>query len=488
MPDVNASGSPEEKPSSSIVAARRLVKTARMDGTGLKLHFWCYKKINPIYAEKMHNKRVNIVLAGLLMLVEFRVENFRSLHNEQVLSLVASKDKTLRDTHTITTGVNATPALLRSAVIYGANASGKSNLIKALQYMRGVVIESATVIQPGQAFGVQPFRLNNDAVQQPTEFEVTFLLDQVRYQYGFAMTTHRIVKEYLLVYRAFKPQRWFERHFDADTGKDVYEFGPGLKGPKNVWEGATRANSLFLSMAVQLNSEPLRPVFDWFLNRLVIFNEISPLAPHVSMHMLREDDRRKAICDFLARADISIADIEVVTSKKPGHVVHFDLATGASEVRNEEVEENQLRFHHVTESGTAVFGLNDESSGTRNLLFLAGPVLDIVNKGLTLVIDELDSSLHTLLVRELVRLFHRPDVNTQGAQLIFTTHDTALLDAHGLFRRDQVWFVEKKKDQSSELFGLLDFSPRKHEALERGYLQGRYGGVPVLDQMRGVSS
>ena len=129
-----------------------------------------------------------------------------------------------------------------------------------------------------------------------------------------------------------------------------------------------------------------------------------------------------------------------------------------------------------------MFDLQDESNGTRNLLFLAGPVLDILKKGQTLVIDELDTSLHTLLVRELVRLFHRPDINAEGAQLLFTTHNTSLLDAPDLFRRDQVWFVEKNKDQSSTLVSLHEFSPRKNEALERGYLMGRYGGIPFLDQ------
>jgi len=420
------------------------------------------------------------------MLVEFRVKNFRSLRDEQVLSLVASKDKTLQVTHTLSTGMKAAPTLLRSAVIYGANASGKSNLIKALQYMRGVVLESASVIQPGQTFSVQPFRLDTESASQPTEFEVTFLLDGVRYQYGFALTTQRIVSEHLLVYKAFKPQRWFERHFDAAAGKDVYDFGLGLKGPKNVWEGATRPNALFLSMAVQLNSEALRPVFDWFAGTLVIFNEQTRLNPQISIQRLKQAEGRKEICDFLSAADVSIADIDVVTRKVPGQAVHFDLMAGKTEVRAEEMEEHQLRFHHVTENGKAVFELADESNGTRNLLFLSSPVLDILSKGLTLVIDELDTSLHTLLVRELVRLFHRPETNTGGAQLIFTTHDTSLLDAPDLFRRDQVWFTEKDRDQASALVPLSEFSPRKNEALERGYLMGRYGGIPFLSHTLGL--
>lgn len=414
------------------------------------------------------------------MLVEFRTQNFRSLREEQVLSLVASPDKSLLDTHALDTGLKAAPHVLKSAVVYGANASGKSNLIKALQYMRDVVLMSAT-LQPGQAFArLQPFRLDAVSASQPTAFEVTFILDGVRYQYGFAMNAQRIVSEQLLVYKAFKPQRWFERHFDAESGKDVYEFGPGLKGAKTLWEGATRPNALFLSMAVQLNSEALRPVYDWFAHRLVILNEHAPLSPQFSLEMLKLEAQRKAIGEFLRAADISIADVEVATKQATVHSIRFDLATGKREEETGEQTVDEVRFHYLTEHGQAVFDLADESSGTRNLLFLAGPVLDILSNGQTLVVDELDTSLHTLLVQALVRLFHRPEANTGGAQLVFTTHDTSLLDAYGLFRRDQVWFVEKRPDQSSSLYPLLDFSPRKNEALERGYLQGRYGALPLL--------
>ena len=420
------------------------------------------------------------------MLIEFRVKNFRSLRDEQVLSLVASTDKTLMESHAIETDLKAVPALLRSAVVYGANASGKSNLIKAMQFMRGVVMESATIVQPGQTFNLQPFRLDKESLIQPPELEITFMLQGVRYQYGFSLTNRRIMSEYLLVYKAFKPQRWFDRYVDSQTGKDVYEFGAGLKGSKSVWEGATRDNALFLSMAVQLNSEQLRPLFDWFQQHLVIINEVAPLAPQFSVHMLQQQTQRKAICDFLTAADISIADIDVVTHKSTGQVVRFDIAVGQTEVRTEEIEESQLRFHHVTEQGKAIFDLADESNGTRNLLFLAGPILDILNKGLTLVIDELDTSLHTLLVRELVRLFHQINANQHGAQLIFTTHDTSLLDARDLFRRDQIWLVEKDQDQASSLVSLSEFSPRKNEAFERVYLMGRYVVVRFLECHLGV--
>lgn len=419
------------------------------------------------------------------MLLDFRVKNFRSLRDEQVFSLIAAKDKTLHDRNTMPTGVRAAPSVLRSAVIYGPNAGGKSNLIKALQYMRAVVVESATAMQPGQTFSVQPFRLDAGSAERPTEFEMTFLLDGTRYQYGFSLTPQRVTSEFLLVYKAFKPQQWFERHYDPQTAKDHYEFGPGLKGQKSVWEAATRSNALFLSMAVQLNSEQLQPVFDWFLNRLVIFNEVTPLGPQRSIDMLRNPEGKQAISRFLANADISIADIDVVTRKVPGQTVHFDLGgktEGKTEVKPEEIEANELRFHHVTEKGNAVFGMADESNGTRILLSVAGPILDILDRGLTLAVDELDTSLHTLLVRRMVEMFHDPGLNAKGAQLIFTTHDTSLLDAD-IFRRDQIWFVEKDREQASTLFALAEFGPRKNEALERGYLMGRYGALPFLGDL-----
>ncbi len=418
------------------------------------------------------------------MLLDFHVKNFHSLRDEQTLSLVATKDEAYKDINTMASGIRAAPSLLHSVVIYGPNASGKSNLIKALQYMRGVVAESASMIQPGQSFSVQPFRLDTKSSGQPTEFEITFIIDDVRYQYGFALTSKRITNEHLLVYKTFKPQMWFERTYSPDTDKDCYEFGPSFKGQKSLWETATRPNALFLSMAVQLNSEQLQPVFDWFINHLVIFNDITPLNRDISMQMLQRPDGKKAICDFLSSADISIADIDLVSRKVSGQKFHFDLAAGKTKVSNEEMEENELRFHHTTDNGKAVFGLADESNGTRNLLFLAGPVLEILDKGLTLIVDELDTSLHPLLVRRLVRLFHNSTLNPNGAQLIFTTHDTSLLDSD-IFRRDQIWFVEKDSDQISKLYALIEFSPRKNEALERGYLMGRYGALPFFEQRDG---
>jgi len=413
------------------------------------------------------------------MLVDFQITNFRSFKGEQSFSLIATKDKTLADLNTISTEIKSLPSLLRSAVIYGANASGKSNFIKALQYMRGVIIESAS-LNPNQTYNIRPFRLDKVSSKLPIKFEITFIIKAVRYQYSFALNSQRILHEYLLVYKSFKPQKWFNRYYDEDKNEDIYEFGPSLKGQKSLWEEATRPNALFLSMAVQLNSQQLRPIFDWFSEKLIIFNSLSPLSVNDSLEMLHNPGEKKEICDFLKAADISIADIQIQNKKIIGKTIHFDLIGEKSEVKEEEQEVAELQFHHITEKGEAFLDLQDESDGTQRLLFMTGPVLKILKQGKIFIVDELDNSLHPLIVRRLIELFNNPIFNQEGAQIIFSTHDVSLLD-NELFRRDQIWFVEKNNDQESSIYPLSDFSPRKSEAIAKGYLMGRYGALPLLN-------
>ncbi len=429
------------------------------------------------------------------MLIEFRVKNFKSIRDEQVLSLVASSDKTLEHTHIFETGIPAAPRLVRSAVIYGANASGKSTVVRALQYMQILVTQSSKLAPEAQFKSLQSFRLDETTVNEPSEFEVTFVVNGTRFQYGFAVNSTRVVSEHLLVYKASKPQKWFERFYDSEVEKYTYSFSASLKGPKHIWEGATRKNTLFLSMASLLNSAQIAPIFNWFANNLAVSNELAPMNPAATVRELKQPDRRKAIITFLNAADTSIVDVAVVRKLEAGVKFSFQMKNGNVEPTRDDIqieavdnaEIDHIQFHHVTDAGKAVFEMADESSGTRNLLFLAAPILNILQSGITLIVDELDTSLHPLLVRHLVALFHRPDINTGGAQLIFTTHDTSLLDANDLFRRDQIWFVEKDRDQASSLYSLSDFSPRKNEALERGYLQGRYGAVPFFEQAPGAA-
>lgn len=414
------------------------------------------------------------------MLIEFQVTNYRSLRDEQTLSMVASStDDTFVEQNTMESHINAAPLLLCSAAIYGTNAAGKSNLFKALQYMRGVVLESASVMQPQQAFSIQPFLLDDDTVNKPTSFEISFIIDRIRYQYGFSLTPQRVVNEYLMVYKTRKPQEWFHRYLDPKTQEDRYNFGGGFSGQKELWKRATRPNSLFLSMAVQLNSEQLKPIYDWFANQLMIYNDVNPLNAWSSISMLRNDQEKNKICDFLISADIRLTDISVETKKVKAKTVNFDMLGDKTEILNEEKEVYELYVHHSTDKGSSTFSLNQESIGTQRLLFLTGPVLQALSQGSVLVIDEFESSLHPLLAKRLIELFHS-EKNTKGAQLIFTTHNTSLLNKN-IFRRDQVWFIDKNSEEASKLYPLTDFSPRKEDIFESRYLSGRYGAVPFFD-------
>lgn len=416
------------------------------------------------------------------MIVEFRVKNFRSFRDEAVLNLVASRDRTNEKSNVRETGNKSVPRVLRTAGIYGANAGGKSNLVRALQLLRGIVKDSAS-LRADQAINVQPFRLDSMTEEAPIEYEITFLLDKVRYQFGFALRPERILSEWLIVYKTTQPATWYERRFNKNTERYDYKFSAHLLGAKSVWSDATRDNALFLSMAVQLNSEQLLPIFRFLTQRLVVFeNGSGPAADYTISHIAQNN--ANSVREFLSAADISITDIKLRKQQAFVGGVKIDIATGQLEAASPEAREITVAtFEHRARKGSAVFEFQDESEGTQKLFALAGPIFEILKRGQILIVDELDRSLHALLVRQLISMFQNPDLNQNGAQLVFTTHDTSLLDGE-LLRRDQIWFAEKDEDQASRLYPLSDFSPRKGEALERGYLSGRYGGVPILRRLR----
>ncbi|MEQ1713048.1 MAG: ATP-binding protein [Hyphomicrobium sp.] len=412
------------------------------------------------------------------MLLEYRVSNYRSFGDESGLSLVASGDKSKADTNTVAVGGSGSDRALRAAVLYGANASGKSNLVRGMLLMQLLVLNSFQQ-KPDQPLEYQPFMLDTSKRQKPIMFEVTVVIDGVRHQYGFEFTKERITSEWLLVYKKAKPQKWIERDYDPETGKDTIKFGTSVQGQRAVWEEATRPNALALSTAVQLNSEALKPLYQWFAEAFVIVREGGFEGGSFTTQSLGDGAEREAIGELMRNADVGIASVSYTERQGFRREVVVDMQTGEAKTG---VHEGLLRvpqFVHKAGEHAATFELDDESEGTRKLYGLAGPIRDILRTGKTLVIDELDRSLHPLIVRKIVEAFQSGASNPSGAQLIFTTHDTSLLDG-GLLRRDQVWFVEKNAMQESDLVPLLEFSPRKGEALERGYLEGRYGGIPVL--------
>lgn len=423
------------------------------------------------------------------MFIEFNVTNYRSIRDTQTISMAASKYYSeLDETNCFESGIKGLPKILRSAVIYGPNAAGKSNLFRALHFMQNFILKSHAM-QEGQAINAVPFALDALSRTAPSEFEIFFLQDNVRYQYGFAVNTIRVTKEWLLAFPGGKAQRWYEREYDVNTNSDKWYFGSKFTGRRQLWQEATRKNALFLSTAIQLNNEQLKPVFSWFQNQLLTILPGAPINLKFSIDQCESEEGKLRIMDFMNSADIGIAGIEIKKIPLPlkQEMLPLEMPQQIKEKLLLEMQSRKfsdIQFLHITDAGESVpFGFSDESDGTKRLFAFAGPWLDLLANGRILFVDELSTSLHPLMVRFLIGLIQNPEINRRNAQMIFTTHDTSVLDTD-IFRRDQVWFVEKDGAQSSKLYPLSDFKPRQGEALEKGYLKGRYGALPFIGELR----
>ncbi|MFM8246489.1 MAG: AAA family ATPase [Burkholderiaceae bacterium] len=402
------------------------------------------------------------------------------------MSLAASNDSEHAGSHCIETRSPGAKRLLRSAVTYGANASGKSNLILALTTMQRLVVNSTRLLESEFREQFTPFLLDAESREQPTRFEVTLVIGDCRYQYGFSFDAGRVCGEWLLVYRLAKAQRWFEYHLNADTGQTDWEpfsvhFKGERKGQRELWKASTAARSLFLTQAAQSNSHQLQPLFDWFANSLAIFPAQTPFNLTPTYQRLDDPHYKQWVLRLLNAADIHISDIRV----EKRQLAQFEFNTDSSvltETPETDSEYPIVQFKHEFDGGHQQwFDTRFESFGTLRLLGYATPLLDALEHGKLIVVDEFDTSLHPLLTRFILKILHSPQWSSKGAQMWITTHDTSLLDPY-LLRRDQIWFVEKNKQQSTELYALLEFRPRKNEAFERGYLQGRYGAIPFLNE------
>ena len=421
------------------------------------------------------------------MLIEFSVANFRSIKDEVRLSLVAGPGKELRETHVMTPelneGVRSIP-LLRSAAVYGANAAGKTNLLRALQAMRHMVARSSRDL--GE-LPVTPFRFDPDCEARPTTFEVMCFAEGVRYQYGFSATRTAVTGEWLYAWPRGRAQLWFDRQ-GARTDGDSFKFGDRLAGDKEVWRRATRPDALFLSTAVALNSIQLRPVFDWFTGNLHVAG-VGGWANVFSLEYCR-DGRKADLLEFLRTADLAISGLRIVEQELAPEMIPVDMPPMLkAEMKKRPVGAKvvDLRLMHDAKDGQPVeLKLDEESGGTQKVFALAGPWLDTLENGHVIIFDELHDNLHPSLVRFLVERFHDPNVNAKGAQLVFSTHDTSILN-QDVFRRDQIWFCERNARQETGLFPLSDFRLRKEvDNLERSYLAGRYGAVPHFRHIRPI--
>lgn len=430
------------------------------------------------------------------VLLEFSAENFRSLRDRQSLDLRASVTRELPEVVRRPAGLEKdSHGVLPAAAVFGANASGKSSLFMAADFMRDAVLNAADSVVEGEGVleGAQPFRFNANRRSGPVTLQVQFLLDGVRHEYGFTLQA-RSPKDELTRVAAEWLRSW-------PHGQRRYAFLRGDAAPpdatprwrisRNVFGGQrladdliaqTRDDVLFLSLASQRNNAKAKAVVHWF-------NEQFWTTPfRVSSHTERRAIDDPAFLAYLVRllraADTGIDRVEV--SRESRQIARKTTRTEGSEpsvVRLMSHRYNTRTLHRDEDDDEVALDLTDESAGTQRLFKLAGPVYDALRHGRCLWVDELDTAMHHWLVRALITLFQDPTSNTNGAQLLFTTHDAAVMDPT-LLRRDQIWLVEKDAAQGSQLYSLADIEdkPRKGQPLFKSFLSGRFGGVPRLDE------
>lgn len=425
------------------------------------------------------------------MLIEFRVENHRSICTEQALTMSAARvgapdDPRLREV------MGSKTRLLPVAALYGANASGKSNLLAALGFMQYAVVHSHRSWPPDGGIPREPFAWGSKT-SEPSLFEVTIVREGVRYQYGFVADDERFLEEWLYAWPSGRKQSWFEREGDD------FKFGEHLRGENRLVEQVTRGNALFLSAAAQLGHEQLAGIYRWFRAMRTVnldnrrhgmvddmiggerwfqpaFDGESSLVDAGISLLL--DGPLEAIRELVRAADVGIVDVKLEERD-------VDLSTRAGgRLRR------RVMVRHQSTSDNAWLPFDEESQGTQTLFHMAPHLLDALWEGSVLVIDELEASLHPLLALQIVRQFNDPRTNPRNAQLLFTTHDTNLLGTElgkPALRRDQIWLTEKDDEGATCLYPLTDYKPRKAENLERGYLQGRYGAIPFLGPLARVA-
>ncbi len=416
------------------------------------------------------------------MLLRFAVENHLSICERQELLFAASPLKDHADGLINCEAVDS-GKILPAVVIYGANASGKTNLVDALKSMRSAILFSQTRGEPGGGILRQKHLLDPSCSVKPSCFEIDFVLDGIRYHYGFEATDEAYTSEWLYQIPKAHRRKLYERK------EQDFVFGRWLKGANHSITRLTRPNSLFLSAAAQNGHALLSRVYRYFQD--VAFSApISVPGFKASSEVEGEgvDDRvirflesintgvigyQKKAIELSEDFQVHRRELNAVLQKITGQTIETELDDKEKMV--------EIELARRGRDGSKVhFDLDLESAGTRRLLIILGQVFKAVDKGLPIIIDELDASLHTYASEAILRLFCSPSVNKIGAQLIATTHDTNLMKG-SILRRDQLWFADKNSEGATEIFPLTDFRTRKGDNFELGYLQGRFGAVPSDD-------
>lgn len=423
------------------------------------------------------------------MLIQFSVRNFRTFKEKATLNLLASNyDKETRKEENIAEDNKFNINILKSAVVYGANASGKSKLIDALMFMQEFVTKSSKDSQKGELIHVQPYRLSDDTENSPTEFEVIFTYKNIMYRYGFEVDKKLVVSEWLFQRAKVKEVELFYRDFqNFETHSRSF-----TKSKTIIKEGLVRNNALLLSVASQFNEEIATLVLTWFQDLKIISGLQESGFKNNTIEKIKDKKEKIKILNLLKAADFGIQDINYEEFAFDG--ISDDVKIKIKELKESMKEFDPEAFSDVStlhtkydadkkKIGEVKFSVQrDESNGTKKFLYLTGTLIDILENGGILIADELDSKLHPNLVCKIVSLFNSKELNPKNAQILFNTHDTNLLSS-GLFRRDQIWLIEKNKYGEAQLYSLADFKSdtvRKTEAFEENYINGKYGAIPFL--------
>ncbi len=427
------------------------------------------------------------------MLIDFSVENFLSIKEEVCFSLLASSDKSLDNN--LITGEKALKknSLLRSAVLYGANASGKSNILKALDNLKYLVVTSSQNI-PGQKIRFLPFKLDEKCLSKPSKFNINFVQGGIRYNYKVSFTSEKVIDESLYYYPKGTEAIIFERN---DTIN--YKFTIDKSKQKGMAE-RTLENVFYLSNSAQQNYDKTLKPFEWFSNVLNVIGPTERLDKYATVKLMDKDEKWKnVVLGALVVADLGISDLhasikevtlEDLSKLSPADQNLDNLSFSPKKYHASQID---LKFFHngFDEKHNKIdvqFDIDEESDGTQRLFSLIGPWMNSLKNGSILVIDELDSKLHPFLCEYLIGMFNNPEINTSNSQLVFTTHNSTFLD-QDIFRRDQIWFTEKDAEfGNTNLFSLLEFKQRRDANIEKGYLAGRYGAVPFIKNIESVFS
>lgn len=411
------------------------------------------------------------------MLLSFRVSNWRSIRDEVAVDLYSGKRRRNGDAW-------PRPDVATVAAVYGANAAGKSALIKAMQFVGQAVRASFRDWGDKRDVPRQAFALDPAYATKPSHFEVEFVAsDGYEYQYGFSVDDREVLEEYLYQYKTHRRTRLFARE------RGEYEFGASVLGPKAQLTTITRRNSLFLSSAASAEAlSVMEAAHTWLAEEFWVFQERGHEAVQRTLaSMLESDsDRVRRVMAFVRAADLGVSDVSVHTRKlDPEHEQRIRSILKDSPIDVAEFiaeQEKQLTFTHRGAKGDVTLPLDEQSAGSQALLSIALVLVNALEIGATCVFDEIDSSLHPHLVAELVEVFKDPLINRKQAQLIFTSHDVSLLrgGATRALDREEVWFAEKSVAGVSTLTALSEYKGRSDENWERNYLAGKYGATPVL--------